>query len=345
MGLRFGSASLSRKWRFLAGAAPGLIGAAAVRYFPYTAKTTVDVPVIQVTPKGKGCMEQSTLARIGEKLAFPAAVPLFPGIFLKAPYVNGENIAIESPRYRGSNATHLLRGVRLTAQNPRAEKHVAILFCGNAASSLDMADIADHYLDRGIHVQMVDVRGFGDSEGFPTAQGTHLDVEAIVEAAHQWGGKKFYFHGISLGAHLSAVGARYTAEHYGPDSVGACILEQPFGELQGAVKSIPLFAPFAGIAQWLYPYDNPAVVGGLVTRGPSLVARIRIFRGTQDSLMNPHGIHIGSHKPELDLNAEAIFQAISQVAKVERESLIRDEFGAGHCCPAPSNLWVDLLTQ
>jgi fermentation-respiration switch protein FrsA (DUF1100 family) len=103
-----------------------------------------------------------------------------------------------------------------------------ILFChGNAGNLGDREDSVSVFLSLGFHVLIFDYRGYGNSKGFPSPEGTAADVAG----AFQWLKKKGYeaedilLWGRSLGGAVAVQLARVHAP-------GALVLESTFSSLK-----------------------------------------------------------------------------------------------------------------
>jgi uncharacterized protein len=69
------------------------------------------------------------------------------------------------------------------ADESSPRKHLVMLVChGNAGNISHRLTLARALLQTGVSVLLFDYRGFGESEGVPTEEGTYLDAQA----AHHW---------------------------------------------------------------------------------------------------------------------------------------------------------------
>ena len=121
---------------------------------------------------------------------------------------------------------------------PSESARGVILFChGNAGNISHRLESIQIFHRLGLDVFIFDYRGYGQSEGKPTEDGTYKDAEAawryLIEE-HQAHPKEVIIFGRSLGGAVAA----WLAQHHTP---GALILESTF-------------TSFPNIASTLYPY-------------------------------------------------------------------------------------------
>lgn len=148
-------------------------------------------------------------------------------------------------------------GVRLSgwwipAANPRG----TVLFChgngGNISTCLDTAIILNSL---GLNLLLFDYRGYGDSKGTPTEQGTYDDAEAAWEylvEGRKVRPEKVIVWGRSLGGPIAA---RTAAEH----PAGLVVMESTFVSLRQLVDDRFLRVPSWALSG--YAYDTEKHLG------------------------------------------------------------------------------------
>lgn len=141
-------------------------------------------------------------------------------------------------------------GVRITGWwVPAEEAGGTVLFChgnsGNIAGRLDTLVVASRLK---LNMLIFDYRGYGNSEGTPSEQGTYMDAEAalnyLVDKRHI-APETVIIWGRSLGG---AVAARTAAEH----PVGLLIIESVFTSLKDLVHERFSWLPSRFLARYAY---------------------------------------------------------------------------------------------
>jgi len=159
----------------------------------------------------------------------------------------------------------------------------------------------------------VDYRGFGDSQGWPSEEGTHLDAKAILAwvEGKVYGEEGFdsenclafsensdvtcrrrnrarvYLYGHSMGTAVSVALAADVGKHR-PDSLSGVILDAPFTTLGDASLSHPITAPFR-----IFPFVAKLMKKHLHFRYATtekiglVVAPILIVHGVDDDKVPP----------------------------------------------------------
>jgi abhydrolase domain-containing protein 12 len=123
-----------------------------------------------------------------------------------------------------------------------------------------------------LHADVVtfDYRGFGDSEGYPSEFGTHLDARAMIRwirqildrsnsellgysdqairqpSAHSYNQSRFpflYIYGHSLGSAVAAALAHEITLTY-PEAIRGLILDAPFTSVKDIALTMPVLLPF-----------------------------------------------------------------------------------------------------
>lgn len=101
----------------------------------------------------------------------------------------------------------------------------AVIFAhGNAELIDDQPQLAQAYRERGVHVLLIEYRGYGDSQGKPSQEGIVRDAVAFYDwlaARPEVDGRKIVLHGRSLG---TGVVSQLAAQR----APAALILESPF---------------------------------------------------------------------------------------------------------------------
>lgn len=162
-----------------------------------------------------------------------------------------------------------------------------VLFChGNAGNVSHRLDSLKIFHDLGLSVLIFDYRGFGQSQGKPSEEGTYLDAEAAWEHLITDRGLApgdIVVFGRSLGG---AVASRVAAEH----PAAALILESTFTSLPDLGASFYPYLPVRLLAR--HRYDNLKHLR--TVRSPVLV-----IHSTQDELIPfAHGKALYAAAPE-----------------------------------------------
>ena len=134
---------------------------------------------------------------------------------------------------------------------PLAPQNLTILFChGNAGNISNRVDKAAVLHKLGLSVLLFDYRGFGESEGSPSEQGTYLDADAAyryLAETRKIPADRIVLHGESIG---NGVAIETAVRH--PSR--ALIVESAFTSIVGMGKSVLPWLPL----DWFvtYRYDN-----------------------------------------------------------------------------------------
>jgi fermentation-respiration switch protein FrsA (DUF1100 family) len=168
-------------------------------------------------------------------------------------------------------------GVRLHGWHlPGATDRPLVLFChGNAGNISHRLASLRLLQDLGLAVFIFDYRGYGQSEGTPSEEGTYADARGALAWLQQrgWGREQLIYFGESLGA---AVALQLAVEQ----PPAGLVLEAPFTSIAAMGRHHnPLLYFLLG---WLLDarYDNLAKIGRI--RSPLL-----IIQGEADTIVPP----------------------------------------------------------
>jgi hypothetical protein len=152
---------------------------------------------------------------------------------------------------------HTSDGVELSAWwVPAASPRGAVILChGNAGTMAHRVDKLLLFHGLGLDVLSFDYRGYGESKGTPSEQGTYLDMDAAVE--HLWRargarGERTIFWGESLGG---AVATEAATRH----RPALLVLESTFASIRAMVHRHYPFVP--GFLATRVRYDSLSRVG------------------------------------------------------------------------------------
>lgn len=139
----------------------------------------------------------------------------------------------ERVEYRAEDGT-LLSSWWVPARGPR--RRTIVYFHGNGATASDCAEWAAHLSRGGSDVLLAEYRGYGRSEGSPSARGVELDGDAALRYLREARGvpeREIVVHGQSLGG---AVAAHVLAG--AGAGVAAGILESTFSSLHDMSRAM-----------------------------------------------------------------------------------------------------------
>lgn len=124
------------------------------------------------------------------------------------------------------------------AAPPKKDGQIVILFHGNAGHIGHRAIKAQHFIDRGIGVLLVEYRGFGGNPGRPTEQGLYHDGRAALRFLEQkeYTVSQFILYGESIGSGVALQMALEIQPRY-------MILEAPFSSAADVAKKQYFFLP------------------------------------------------------------------------------------------------------
>ncbi len=168
------------------------------------------------------------------------------------------------PRLDTAYGAHLVTfpsgdGVRITGlyAPPRdATGPVVLIAHGNAGSLPSWEPMLGDYVGEGVGGLLLDLRGYGWSEGSPSEEGWALDGEAAVEWLRGQGieTRRLVLHGVSIGC---GVVLPLAAKH----RVRGVVLQSPFSSLASVAKEHFGFLPVGWILR--DRYDNLAAAPGV----------------------------------------------------------------------------------
>ena len=150
-------------------------------------------------------------------------------------------------------------GVKLSAWFiPSDNARGVILFChGNAGNISHRLESIEIFHQLGLSVLIFDYRGYGQSEGSPTEQGTYQDAEAawryLVET-RQLEPAQIIIFGRSLGGAVAA----WLAQSQRP---GALILESTFTSVPDIAATLYPYLPFRLLSR--FQYNTAEYLGGV----------------------------------------------------------------------------------
>ena len=142
-------------------------------------------------------------------------------------------------------------GVRLTGWYlPLADARGTVLFChGNAGNISDLLGVAKDAHRLGLGILLFDYRGYGQSEGTPSEEGTHRDAEAAWNYLVQEAGlapDQIAIIGRSLGGPIAARLAR-------DKTPAALFLEATFTSIPELGQELYPIFPVGLLARYEYP--------------------------------------------------------------------------------------------
>lgn len=133
---------------------------------------------------------------------------------------------------------------------PHKKQRAVVLFChGNAGNISHRMNTIEMLHDMGLSIFIFDYRGYGESEGKPSEQGTYNDVEAawqfLIKDKH-YTPNEIIIWGRSLGA---AIAAHQAAKE---DPVKGVILESTFSSVPDLGKSFYPLLPVHILSRYQY---------------------------------------------------------------------------------------------
>lgn len=133
---------------------------------------------------------------------------------------------------------------------PAIETDLVVLFChGNAGNISHRLETIETFHNLGLSVFIFDYRGFGQSQGSPSEEGTYKDVRAAwryLLHKKQLAPGKILLWGRSLGGPIAAAMAR-------EDKPGGLVLESTFTSLPEVAGRIYPFLPVKRFTRYRYP--------------------------------------------------------------------------------------------
>ena len=138
-------------------------------------------------------------------------------------------------------------GVRFHLVNPKAPN--ILFFHGNGEIAPEYDDIASIYNQREINFIIADFRGYGFSNGIPTAENTQLDAHHILDFVLNYLSSKSYKGPLVLmGRSLGSVSVLELSQRYPKDFAGL-IIESGFADEEPLFKLIGITAEQAGFSK------------------------------------------------------------------------------------------------
>jgi fermentation-respiration switch protein FrsA (DUF1100 family) len=141
-------------------------------------------------------------------------------------------------------------------RSPERARAVVLVCHGNAGNVEVRIPLARAYGEMGCDVVLFDYRGYGNSAGSPTEEGTYRDAEAVWEWARSAGyePQRIVLHGESLGGAVAIELARRK-------TVAAVIVEDTFTSLVDMGKRFYPWPPVGLVLR--IRYDSLAKIGSL----------------------------------------------------------------------------------
>lgn len=177
-----------------------------------------------------------------------------------------KRIFVEAPTGERVEGWYIPAGQEKETSAPRP----AVIFAhGNAELIDDQLELVQAYRERGVHVLLIEYRGYGDSQGKPAQEGLVRDAVAFYDALAarpEVDRAKIVLHGRSLG---TGVVSQLAAQR----SAAGLILESPF-------TSVASFAPRYGVPPFLikHPFRTDRVL-------PTLSCHILILHSRHDEIV------------------------------------------------------------
>ena len=157
-------------------------------------------------------------------------------------------LAYESVKLRTADGL-TLDGWFLPRTKPRG---VVLFFHGNAGNMSHRLDSLQIFHELGLAVLIIDYRGYGNSEGTPSEQGTYLDAQAAWDHLVKQRGvqsRDVVIFGRSLGA---AIAANLAAKH----TPGALILESGFTSVPNIAADLYPLLPARLMTRFSYDTEG-----------------------------------------------------------------------------------------
>lgn len=188
-------------------------------------------------------------------------LPNLPGRALRGTPADS-GLAYEDVRLRTADGIEL-HGWFIPASGPR----VLLFFHGNAGNVSDRLSSIRVFNELGLSVLIIDYRGYGDSAGRPTEQGTYIDAEAAWRHLTETRGfapQRIVVFGRSLGGAVAA----WLAARVDP---AALIVESSFTSIPDLAQELYPWLP----ARWLSRFDYPTRKHVAAVTCPVLVVHSR----------------------------------------------------------------------
>jgi uncharacterized protein len=161
-------------------------------------------------------------------------------------------------------------------KNPEKSEPSVILFChGNAGNIGDRLDYFPIFHSLGLSTLIFDYRGFGDSNGIPTEEGTYADVDAAwryLTIERKIPADKIIVYGESLGGAI----AGYAAQQYQPQ---ALILASTFTSIRDRAQEQYPYLPIHLISKFSY---------NTIARLPEIKSPTLVIHSPEDKIISFH---------------------------------------------------------
>ncbi len=175
-------------------------------------------------------------------------------------------------RYRTTDGVALV-GWLVRAHGPR--RRTVVYFHGNAATASDYWGWADALAARGADVLLAEYRGYGESDGDPSAHGVEHDADAAIRyvlEVRRVSPRRLVVHGQSLGGAAAIVALSGSAR----EAAGG-IVESTFTSLHAMSRAV------LGVALTRLVYDGYALDSA--ARAPAIRARLLHVHGDRDEVV------------------------------------------------------------
>ncbi len=220
---------------------------------------------------------------------------------------------------------------------PATEPRGALLFFhGNAGNISHRSASIEHFNRLGLSVLIVDYRGYGQSEGRPSEQGTALDARAAWQWLTQEQGvapEKTVLFGRSLGA---AVAAELATE-VGPAGV---ILESPFRSVPDLGQRLYPFLPVRWLSRFQYP---------VIDQVPEIRSPILIIHSRDDEIVpytEGEAVYNAANEPRQLLTLRGghnnAFLVSERQYLAHIDAFLAEVFDEGHPQPTASSVTTSL---
>lgn len=164
-------------------------------------------------------------------------------------------------------------------------RRTVVYFHGNGATASDCAAWAAHLSRRGSDVLLAEYRGYGRSEGSPSARGVELDGDAALRFVRDVRGvpeREIVVHGQSLGGAV----ATHVLAGVGANVAGG-VLESTFSSLHDMARAM-FGVALTRVVPDAYALDSAA-------RAPSVRTRILQIHGDADEVI-PYALGEALHR-------------------------------------------------
>ena len=158
-----------------------------------------------------------------------------------------------------------------------------ILFChGNGGNIGNRISYLPIFRDLGLATFLFDYRGYGNSEGKPSENGTYADVEAAWQYLTQERKippKKIIIYGESLGGAIASYLAQMTTQQDPTNNAGGLILASTFTSISDRASELYPFLPIRLLSRFSY---------NSIDRLPNIKIPVLIIHSTEDEIIPFH---------------------------------------------------------